>query len=58
MHDFTGGTSGGNWSVASGDNPVMIDLPTEVADVGVSFSAEDSIVPLIVGPKQRPPDEV
>ncbi len=42
----------------SGDDPVRIDLPAEVEDVGVSFSTEDSIVPLTVGLKQRPPEEV
>ncbi len=58
VHDFTGGTGGGNWSITSGDDPVRIDLPAEVEDVGVSFSTEDSIVPLTVGLKQRPPEEV
>ncbi len=58
MHDFTGGTSGGNWTVNVSSSSVDIDLPSEVADVGICFNPEESVVPLTVGPKQRPPDEV
>ena len=37
------------------ENPVIIELPTEgdLADVGISFSRETSVVPLTVGAKQR-----
>lgn len=42
------------------ENPVIIDLPTEgeIADIGISFSRESSVVPLTVGAKQRSTGEV
>ena len=60
VHDFNGGAASGNWSIQNGGDPVMIDQPTEgeVADIGISFSRDNSVVPCTVGPKARPPEEV
>ena len=55
IHDFDRSSVGNNWSLMHEENPVIIELPTEgdIADVGISFSRETSVVPLTVGAKQR-----
>ena len=47
-------------SIEQGETPLLIDMPKEgeFVEVGVSFTQENSVVPLTVGPKQRPPGEV
>ena len=60
MHDFDRDTGEENWSLMHGENPVVIGVPSEgeFADVGISFSREDSLVPLTVGIKQKQEGEV
>ena len=60
VHDFDRSTGDGNWSIEQGETPLLIDMPKEgeFVEVGVSFTQENSVVPLTVGPKQHPPGEV
>ena len=59
VHDFDQGAAERNWSLLSEESVgTGFLLEGEFADVGLSFAADSSVVPVTVGPKQKPPGEV
>ena len=59
VHDFDQGTAESNWSLLSEERVgTGFLLEGEFADVGLSFAADSSVVPVTVGPKQKPSGEV
>ena len=59
VHDFDQGAAESNWSLLSEERVgTGFLLEGEFADVGLSFAADSSVVPVTVGPKQKPPGEV
>ena len=59
VHDFDQGAAESNWSLLSEERVgTGFLLEGEFADVGLSFTADSSVVPVTVGPKQKPPGEV
>ena len=52
-------TAESNWPLLSEERVgTGFLLEGEFADVGLSFAADSSVVPVTVGPKQKPPGEV
>ena len=60
VHDFDRGVEGDNWSLAhSHSEPPPFAIPSsgEFAEIGVSFSHEDSVIPLTLGLKDKPAEQ-